>query len=78
MDAITRAARGEMTMTEPREKLSDYERGEWDMFQLITSVEYGKQCYSLEEDPDIVYSRRSHTTMKREDAYKEYLKYIGW
>ena len=29
--------------------LSPYEQGEWDMFNLITSVEYGKQYYFLEK-----------------------------
>lgn len=47
------------------------------MFLLITSAEYGKQCYFHQEHPDIVYSRRSHKYMTREDAYKEYLESIG-
>lgn len=55
------------------EMLSPYEQGEWDMFNLITSVEYGKQCYFLEKN-GMVYSRKSHEYMTREQAYEEYLK----
>lgn len=55
--------------------LSPYEQGEWDMFNLITSVEYGKQYYFLEKN-GMVYSRKSHEYMTREQAYEEYLK--GW
>ena len=39
--------------------LSPYEQGEWDMFSLITSVEYGKQYYFHEKN-GMVYSRKSH------------------
>lgn len=53
--------------------MSPYEQGEWDMFNLITSVEYGKQYYFLESDGR-VYSRQSHKYMTREEAYDEYLK----
>lgn len=55
------------------EMLSPYEQGEWDMFNLITSVEYGKQFYFLEKN-GMVYSRKSHEYMTREQAYEEYLK----
>jgi hypothetical protein len=53
--------------------LSPYEQGEWDMFNLITSVEYGKQYYFLEKN-GMVYSRESHEYMTREQAYEEFLK----
>ena len=55
------------------EMLSPYEQGEWDMFNLITSVEYGKQYYFLEKN-GMVYSRKSCEYMTREQAYEEYLK----
>jgi len=57
--------------------MTDYERGEWEMFELITSTWYGKSYYFLEDDPDLVYSRSSHKTMHREKAYAEFLKEIG-
>lgn len=55
-----------------------YQRGEWDMFKCITTVWYGKQCYFLEDNDEIVYSRHSNKHMRRDDAYKEFLKEIGW
>ena len=54
------------------DKLKPYEQGEWDMFELITSVWYGKRCYFL-EDNGLAYSRLSHKTMTREEAVREFL-----
>ena len=51
-------------------------RGEWDMFELITSVWYGKQCY-FEEDNGMAYSRKSHKTMTVHDAILEFIREIG-
>lgn len=56
--------------------MSNYERGRWDMFELVTSVWYGKQCYFL-QDTGIVYSRESGKYMKVEDAYTEFLAKVG-
>ena len=53
--------------------LSPYEQGEWDMFSLISSVEFGKKRYFLEKN-GMVYDRKSHEYMTREKAYEEYLK----
>ena len=53
--------------------LSPYEQGEWDMFNLITSVEFGKQRFFLERH-GMVYDRKSHEYMTREEAYEAYLK----
>ena len=55
--------------------VSDYERGRWDMFVLISSIEYGKQCYFLQDD-GLVYSRRSCKYMSIEDAVNEFLDVI--
>ena len=55
----------------------DYLDGEWDMFDLITSVYYGKQYYFLEDDGKIVYSRVSGKYMSRDAAYQEFLDYIA-
>ena len=57
--------------------ITEYERGEWEMFELITSVWYGKSCYFLQDDPAIVYSRISGKHMKRDKAYLEFLDQIG-
>ena len=49
--------------------------GEWDMFELITSAWYGKQCY-FKENNNIVYSRISHQLMSVNDAINEFIKEI--
>ena len=56
--------------------ISDYVHGEWDMFELTTSVWYGKQAYFLENN-GIVYSRVSHKHLTVEQAYSEFLSQIG-
>ena len=53
-----------------------YEKGEWDMFELITSTYYGKQYYFMQDD-GLVYSRKSGKTIKKEDAIDEFMKTIG-
>jgi len=54
-----------------------YKMGEWDMFCLITSVWYGKECY-FRELSGAVYSRVSNTYFpSAEDAYDEFLRRIG-
>ena len=53
-----------------------YEAGQWDMFFLITSAWYGKQCYGMENN-GMVYSRRSGQTMEREAAYMEFVDAIA-
>lgn len=53
-----------------------YEKGEWDMFELITSAYYGKKYYFLEPS-GIVYSRASGKYIKRDEAYSEFLRMIG-
>lgn len=55
--------------------MTDYERGEWDMFQLFTSMEYGKQRFFLEENGR-VYDRQSGKYMTVEQAYKKYFDEI--
>ena len=53
-----------------------YEKGEWDMFCQISSVCFGKEYYSLEEDGR-VYSRLCHRSLPNKGAaYKEFLDYI--
>lgn len=56
--------------------LTQYERGEWELFSLITSAWYGKEYYFLNED-GTAYSRSSHETMSREEAIQEFLDAIG-
>lgn len=47
------------------------------MFELITSAWYGKQCYFLEDDESIVYSRNSGRYLSRAAAIDEFLNQIG-
>lgn len=54
--------------------MTDYEKGQWDMFELLTGVYYGKQYYFMDnEDEKLVYSRESHLLMSMDDAIKEFL-----
>ena len=57
-------------------RCKERKQGEWDMFNLITSVYFGKQYYFPEED-GIVYSRQSGKNMTREKAIQEFLDIIG-
>ncbi len=56
--------------------MTEYQRGEWDMFNLITSVYFGKQYYFL-QDSGCVYSRESGKEMSFDDAFDEFAKMIG-
>lgn len=56
--------------------MTEHEKGEWEMFELITSTYYGKQYYFLENN-GLAYSRATHSYMTREEAYEEFLKVIG-
>lgn len=47
----------------------------WEMFSLITSAWYGKECYFIENG--IVYSRVSCRRMTREEALNEFLRRIA-
>ena len=53
--------------------MSDYDRGRWDIFNLITSVWYGKQYYFLQDKNDIVYSRNSGEYMTLDKAILEFI-----
>lgn len=54
---------------------SQYEKGEWDMFLLITSAWNGKQYYFRQDDGS-VYSRESGKYLTKEEAYDEFLSQI--
>ena len=59
------------------ELLNDkYKCGQWEMFELITSVYFGKQYYFLEKD-ERVYSRHSHQYMNFQDALSEFCSCIS-
>ena len=59
--------------------MTEYEKGQWEMFEEITSAIHGKQYYFLEED-GMAWSRYSHKYMTRDEAYAEFYKWIddGW
>jgi hypothetical protein len=53
-------------------EMTEYEKGEWDMFQLITSASYGKQRFYL-EDNGLVHDREGGQLMTVEKAYYKFL-----
>ena len=59
--------------------MTEFERGEWHMFEEITSAIYGKQNYFLQNNGS-VYSRESRKEMSVSEAYSEFLSWIerGW
>lgn len=61
--------------------MTDYERGQWDMFNLLSSAWYGKQRYFLQSVDGIpggvVYNRHSGKYMTRDKAYTEFANQIG-
>lgn len=50
----------------------EYNKGQWDMFELITNAYFGKQYYFLQDDGTI-YSRYSGTYITKEEAVKQFL-----
>lgn len=64
-----------MIVIRPPRRGSAYDAGLWDMFDSITSVWYGKQCY-FPQDNGIVYSRYSGKYMPRDEAIQEFLNAI--
>lgn len=61
------------------ESMTDFEKGRFDIFELITSAYHGKQYYFLEdEENSLVYSRESHRVMPMESAVIEFLKHMDW
>ena len=55
----------------------EYQRGQWDMFLLVTSIYFGKQYY-FKQNNGIVYSRESCNYMTVDEAYKEFFDIIGY
>lgn len=52
--------------------------GEWNMFLLLSSAWYGKQCYFEEDnDNEIIYSKFSGKLMSREEAIQEFIREIS-
>lgn len=56
--------------------LDKYDQGRFDMLHLISSIEYGKQCYFL-QDNDMVYSRRSCKYVTLEAAIEEFAEIMN-
>lgn len=54
--------------------MTEYERGEWDMFVLLSNAWYGKQAYFIQYPKmDYVYSRISGKYMTFQEAMKEFV-----
>ena len=56
--------------------MSEYERGEYDLLVLLSSVWHGKQYY-FAQDNGIIYSRDSCKYMTLDEAISEFAKKIG-
>lgn len=52
--------------------MTEFERGQWDMFELITSTYYGKQYFFLEEN-GTVYSRGRGKYITFADAVNDFI-----
>ena len=48
----------------------------WEIFELITSVWYGKQYY-FQDSHGLVYSRLSRKDMTEDEAFEEFMQSIG-
>ena len=59
--------------------MTDYEKGEWDMFNLITSVSYGKQRFFIDkrQKTPIVFDRLDGAYLSIYKAYEKYIEEIG-
>lgn len=55
---------------------NDYEQGEFEVLNLLSSVWYGKQYYFI-QDNGFIYSKASGKYMKLEEAVEEFAKAIG-
>ena len=56
--------------------MSENERGQWEMFVLLSSTFLGKQYYFM-QDNGLVYSRESGKYMTFDDAVVEFACRIG-
>lgn len=56
----------------PHIDADEYNKGQWDMFELITNAYFGKQYY-FPQDDGTIYSRYSGTYITREEAVKQFL-----
>ena len=61
--------------------MNDYERGQWEMFEMLSSAWYGKQRFFLQDVDGIpggvVYDRESGKYMTRDKAYIAFANQIG-
>ena len=56
--------------------MTEHERGQYEMFELITSAYYGKQYYFL-QDNGMVYSRACGKEITFSEAVSEFMREIG-
>lgn len=56
--------------------ITEYERGEFDVLDLLAAAWHGKQYYFLQNDGS-VYSRDSGKDMSLDDAISEFANKIG-
>lgn len=56
----------------PHINADEYNKGQWDMFELITNAYFGKQYY-FPQDDGTIYSRYSGTYITKDEAVKQFL-----
>lgn len=57
--------------------MTEYERGKWNMFSLLSSAWYGKGLYFLQyPKEDVVYDRYSGKYMTMDEAIKDFVEKI--
>ena len=55
--------------------MTEFEKGQFDVLDWLSSIWHGKQYY-FEDDNDLIYSRASHETMTLEEAIDEFANEI--
>lgn len=56
--------------------MTEFEKGQFDVLEWLSSIWHGKQYY-FEDYNDLIYSRASHKSMTLEDALREFADEIG-
>lgn len=51
--------------------MNDYDKGQWEVLLIVSSAEYGKQCYFLQDD-GAIYSRYSGKNLTLDEAIVEF------
>lgn len=56
--------------------VNDFEKGQWDIFLLLSTARLGKEYYYLHDDEKTVFSRLTQKHMSIDEAVKEFSLYL--